>query len=475
MSKYFLYCFLLLPIFPITALSQTFSSQKLISSDLVMAHRCFSADLDNDGDQDVISLSSSKIAWYENTDGHVSFGNENILSDLIEGGGDLYAGVLEANGYADIIWVSPFHLAALRLRNVDGNGIFNELDTIALGPPLPDHPNSIYVADIDGDGDSDVIVGDFSIYWFENISEINSFSSAKTIATQEQAKSAFCVYATDLDNDGDIDVLSASLDDHNMIAWYKNIDGASTFEQQVIATQVAGAQFVFAADIDNDGDMDVLSASADDGKVAWYENLDGNESFSGQKIISQSLSGAGSVLAADIDNDNDLDVIACSPSAVKIVWYENINGQGEFSQPKIIDSPQYGPTSIHVADLDVDGDIDILATITPNKIVWYENLTNPTSVQENQSELPEAFQLYQNYPNPFNPSTTISYSLPQAGMVKLEIYNLLGQKLETLVNEYQATGEHQLRWQSGVLPSGIYFYKFQAGKYSETKKLILQK
>ena len=80
------------------------------------------------------------------------------------------------------------------------------------------------------------------------------------------------VYAADIDNDGDMDVLSSSYSD-DKIAWYEN-DGAAdpSFTARTIATAADGAYSVYAADIDNDGDMDVLSASVTDDKIAWYEN-----------------------------------------------------------------------------------------------------------------------------------------------------------------------------------------------------------
>jgi hypothetical protein len=86
------------------------------------------------------------------------------------------------------------------------------------------------------------------------------------------ALGASSVYAADLDGDGDLDVLSASSDD-DRVAWYENIDGAGHFGEQraVITTAAAGAQSVYAADLDGDGDVDVLSAFGD-GKIAWYEN-----------------------------------------------------------------------------------------------------------------------------------------------------------------------------------------------------------
>ena len=96
-----------------------------------------------------------------------------------------------------------------------------------------------------------------------------------------------------------------------------------------------------------------------------------------------------------------------------------------------------------------------------------------TSVWENRShEIPRDFLLYQNYPNPFNPSTTIYYQLPQAAHITLKVYNTLGAEVATLVSEFQNAGFYQVRWNAKA-PSGIYFYRLQAGSYVQTRKLIL--
>jgi len=79
------------------------------------------------------------------------------------------------------------------------------------------------------------------------------------------------VYAADLDNDGDLDVLSASSLD-GKIAWYENHDSAGFGDQHVISFEAEGARAVYAADLDGDGDLDVLSASSIDNKIAWYKN-----------------------------------------------------------------------------------------------------------------------------------------------------------------------------------------------------------
>lgn len=88
------------------------------------------------------------------------------------------------------------------------------------------------------------------------------------------------------------------------------------------------------------------------------------------------------------------------------------------------------------------------------------------------NRMPQRFLLSQNYPNPFNPSTTISYSLPKTANVSLRIFNTLGQEVALLVNEQRSPGYYQVQWNANV-PSGIYFYRLQAGSFIETKKLVL--
>ncbi len=89
--------------------------------------------------------------------------------------------------------------------------------------------------------------------------------------------------------------------------------------------------------------------------------------------------------------------------------------------------------------------------------------------------LPKAFCLEQNYPNPFNPTTTISYSLPEAASVRLEVFDLCGRLVAVLVDEPQAAGVYAAVWNAGSPPAGIYLYRLQANGFTEGKKMVLQK
>jgi hypothetical protein len=92
---------------------------------------------------------------------------------------------------------------------------------------------------------------------------------------------------------------------------------------------------------------------------------------------------------------------------------------------------------------------------------------------EQTPELPREFTLSQNYPNPFNPTTTIKYDLPIDAHVTLKLYDVLGREVLTLVNEQAKAGYHSTTLDASRLSSGVYFYRIQAGQFSQTKKLIL--
>jgi hypothetical protein len=93
--------------------------------------------------------------------------------------------------------------------------------------------------------------------------------------------------------------------------------------------------------------------------------------------------------------------------------------------------------------------------------------------QHTKQQAPRASTLRQNYPNPFNPVTEIKYELSENGQVSMKIYNVIGQVVRTLVNEYQGAGHKTLSFDASALPSGVYFYRLQAGTFTDIKKMLL--
>jgi flagellar hook assembly protein FlgD len=101
-------------------------------------------------------------------------------------------------------------------------------------------------------------------------------------------------------------------------------------------------------------------------------------------------------------------------------------------------------------------------------------------VETPKVEIPQKFELYQNYPNPFNPSTSISFDLAEDVFVTLKIYNILGQEIRTLVNDFKPAGKYTVVWDGkdnngNAVGSGIYLYKINAGKFTKTMKMVLAK
>ena len=124
--------------------------------------------------------------------------------------------------------------------------------------------------------------------------------------------------------------------------------------------------------------------------------------------------------------------------------------------------------------LALSGDLSLYAVgqFYYSVIKYSQNM--PTEAEQ-ISGFPEKFNLEQNYPNPFNPSTKIKYSIPQTSHVQIKIFDVLGNEIETLVKEEKPIGNYELDWDAIGLPSGIYFYRLQAGSFIDTKKMILLK
>jgi hypothetical protein len=108
---------------------------------------------------------------------------------------------------------------------------------------------------------------------------------------------------------------------------------------------------------------------------------------------------------------------------------------------------------------------------------WSDTLTFTYSTTDVEAETgtPKEYSIGQNYPNPFNPTTTITFALPQSGRTSITLYDLLGRKVKTLLNEELAAGVHEVRFDASSLPSAVYFYSFHSGSFVQTLKMVLLK
>lgn len=108
------------------------------------------------------------------------------------------------------------------------------------------------------------------------------------------------------------------------------------------------------------------------------------------------------------------------------------------------------------------------------ELYWQEQ-EEPTSIAESETDIPSKVELHQNYPNPFNPTTKIQFGLPNTGYVQLEIYDMLGKRISTIVEGTLKAGVHTVNFDGSNLSSGIYIYRIISGEYVQTKKMVLLK
>ena len=348
--------------------------EQIISGMANGALSVFAADLDGDQDLDVLSASfvDDKIAWYENLDGE-GFGPPVVISTQANYATSVYAADLDGDGDIDALSSSRFDNKIAWYENLDGAGTFGGQQVISS---IASNTWSVHAADLDNDGDIDVLSaseGNNKISWFKNLDGAGSF--APPVHIWQAAAGVRSIFVADVDGDGDPDLLSATYDD-DTISWHRNVNGEGQFAPPtVISAEAAGAKSVFAADLDGDGDIDVLSASFVDDKIAWYENADGEGSFGAQQVISSAALGAESVFAADIDRDGDLDVLSASIDDNSILWYENQDGAGSFGAARVISANAIGAADVFSVDFDGDGNADVLsASRYDDKIAWYRGV-----------------------------------------------------------------------------------------------------
>ncbi len=375
-------------------------------------------DLDSDGDNDVVFGFSTSfnfmkpLSWCENTDGLGSFSDRMSLTNFGQQTGHLGIGDFDGNGAMDVC-VGGHN--GVRVYYNDGNESF-EIENLVITPSGGWH--LISVLDYDGDGDLDIASGINSIEWNQNNG--GSFSAAMML----YAESTSALQNGDFDGDGDLDLATVFLE-NSSLTWLENqgpnnpvvihefmeelifprmlhagdidsdgdtdligtpgighisklinTDGLGTFERaDDINAQLGWPSDMRSADIDGDGDLDALITDTGDDRLDWYENVNGDGSRMQQHNITYQFDGASTVVDLDVDGDGDLDVIALAGNDVRLLWFENTDGLGDFGAGNVIAEDLGSDHYLEASDMDGDGIEDIVLTLeSGKKMMLFKNL-----------------------------------------------------------------------------------------------------
>jgi VCBS repeat protein len=348
----------------IHAAPPTFSTKRLVNTPIngLLPFDVRTEDIDRDGDLDIYTANySGRVAWYENDGAHPPGPwAEHVLTDFADGAEAVFA--VPVDGDTDV----DFFSAAF---NRDEIAWYDNAGDGESWTPVPITFDcrlcvDVWAADVDGDGDYDGLSAsgfDSKIVWYEN-------GGDNTWTPRLIGVSGESVEAADLDQDGDLDVLGGLL--------MFESDGASppAFKPRVIQSMPVCSNSTAVVDVDRDGDPDVLSAGQDCDTIAWHENDGALPPRFTTHLVSTTADFATSAYGADLDGDGDLDLLSSSYFDNSVAWYENDGGSPPSWTERAVSTNAPGARSVFAADLEGDGDMDVVAaTQNDAKVVWHVN------------------------------------------------------------------------------------------------------
>jgi len=470
-------------------------------SDYTSANGClYLGDLDNDGDQDLLVASLGITNQGLPPENHViflnngSFGGFSVDPQWFSPLGNAFSGTggdVDGDGDIDLVfgqgdWLTG-HLQKARLFT-NNQGVFDTIPSWESDSSY--YADEVVFADVDMDGDLDLAlgnerpVGNVAIAIFYNNNGIlETTPSWHTLQVTGGRQMAF----GDMDKDGYLELAVASPTQKFYL--FDNNNGILDTIPSWVSSVGNEPSTVAWADVDADGDLD-LAAGSWFFSAGIFENTDGAfaDTFAWKKGVG---SGTQQIAWADYDNDYLVDTVKTftgdgnrklyylgrqpihqitsieingSIAPLDQYCYDLTDGWISFASPP---PSGYTVTVHYIFSKDLD-----MAVTTWTQVRLYGNLSVTTGIGKNNENY-KGSRLGQNFPNPFNTSTTLEYFLSNEGYISLKIFNMLGNEVAVLAEEYKLPGQYRVTFDATGIPSGIYLCKLNVGDFVLTRKLIL--
>ncbi len=426
------------------------------------------ADMDSDGDMDIcISTMEDNFYLLENMgiDGWMSH-------DLVMGQPtpDFLLNDWDDDGLMDII-AADYSVDELVFWRQTGSLAFERIVLASIVAP-----ELLEFSDLSGDGLNDIIVGyDLGFDWFEQVTPTNLVRYE--IAEYAQTTVAL-IKAGDFNGDGLPDLLNSRANGPSRYLTLMVNDGVGGFNNFALDDHIMSEGFF--VELSGDDNLDLLTGFDDE--FNWYRNNDPGYTIFHLNVPSSHLDH--SYADIDLDGDNDPVVLWSDPMGLYVL---NNDGTGSFTQSPV--ARNIGLANVvTTADMDGDGDMDFVVgqDDVDGGVFWIENqvadfatsiagskAAEEVLMADSNKPVESDFGLFAS-PNPFNASTTLQMTLPEAGEMKVQIFDVTGRLVATLANGTYQPGTHRLNWNAQNHASGMYFVRATAlGQTPQVRKLML--
>ncbi len=439
-----------------------FSVKKLCAPGLPYPYHAISVDFDKNGTMDLVVSSSAddRITLFSNN-GKESFTPTILYTDFFSAA-TLTAADIDMDGDVDILAGSDEFmkntLGWIRNGNTDGVSFQSIKSTDS-------ECNNPIAVDLDNDGDLDILGGSTfgGVYWFENSGD-GTFSSLKEIADISLINQ---VWACDLDRDGFMDAVSygGGASENCEVRFHRN-NGAGGFDKPLTLVGSTSSNYVWPGDIDGDGNSEILTfnSSYDLLMLSW------NGGGCDTKALFPKFGMKHTLVVADLDNDNDSDVVWIDDSCKTLGWLEN-RGELSFVNHTLAGNLP-GINSVSVGDIDGDGDRDLLTTnVDDGSLVWFEN--TPGGIRTIDRQVPNMIQRVSvNVKN--RTILQLSFDLPSETTVKVSLYNTAGQRIALIANRKFSSGRSTIAYDlSRSNASGMFIVSMECAGIRQTESVVV--